>query len=787
MKAIVKREFRALMLSVRGIVFLGVFLLAAGIFTVLYNINAAIGNFEIAISYLVPVLVLTLPLVSADAFALDHEKGTDRVLSLLPVRTRDVVLGKYLARLCVLGIPTAVLILYPLILDLYGSVSYLTAYVSLLALFLIGAILLALGMWISAVAKSFRYALAWSYIVFAIWYAAGILCGFVPTSPMASLIALLILGVLVGLVLMLWTKKWVIAIPITLVLEAVPTLLFLVARERLVGAFGWLMTFLSPFRAFDDFVFGVLDFGILVTYGLWIAVFLLLSVIRYGKSGGTVPLRFPKTHFLRRTSEVALSLCVLGGMVIGLVGMALLPHRVGRIDLTKERSYTLSAETKAFLGSLESDVTIYVLNPDRTDRRFEMFLDTMTGYSKHLSVKEVNTADEPTFLTEHALVGTTVTPYSLVIAGKDREQFIAYENLFSFSNATLGVNNMTLATYQYYLYTFQSSEQYSDYLSALLTDTVQYFEGETLISLFIEYAAAHEIPTVYLLEGYGTSVSQSMVAYVMASLGTEYRTLTFGDMPVVPHDASSLVLAKPEKDLSTAEAETLRAYLQGGGQLTVLTDESNLDMPNLCSLLAEYGLSATKGALTETVESTEEGKEATETTTLTVTPNFQHDMLADYADKSDFSVTVTGANAISYPQNPAGSLIITPLLTTTTQSYVAGNPDAKASYAVAVAAETAEGARVAWFTGADSFLGNMEQTPTAEAINNALCVMLSSQWSTKQYQSSITPAAHKPYTAEWMTVSSGASGAWSVIFILLVPAAAVSFGIVTRYQRKKAK
>ena len=718
---------------------------------------------------------------------MEREKGTDRLLVMLPFRVRDVLLGKYLARLCVLGIPTAVLTLYPLILDLYGTVSYATAYLSLLALFVLGAILLALGMLVSVKATSYRYALIWSYIVLALWYAASILVSFIPSTPIASLIAFLILGAAVGVGIALWIKKWLLGAIVGVVAMGIPTVLYFVVNDRLSGAFSSLFAGLSPFRAFDDFVFGVLDLRILLLFGIWIALFLLLTAVAYAKEYDVPPHRFSRDSLVRRTSAAILSLCLVGGAILGFAAALVLPYRLSRMDLTSEKSYTLSPETKTFLAGLEQDVTIYVINPDRTDRRFEMFLDTMASQSRRLTVTSVDTTEQPSFLAEHGLGSVTVTPYSLVVAGPDREQYVSYESLFSFSNETLGVTDMSYATYQYYLYTFQSNAQYVEYLSAMLTDTVQYFEGETLISLLVEYASEKEIPTVYLLDGYGTASSESMVAYVMAYYGVEYQSYRLSDAPVVPTDASSLILAKPQKDLSTDEVAVLRAYLSQGGQLTVLTDESGLDLPNLCTLLSEYGLRATKGALTEAVEPTEEGKEATETTTLTLTPNFQHDVFADYADKSDFSVSVTGANAIHYPQNPAGSLIITPLLTTTTQSYVAGKPDAKASYTVAAAAETADGARVTWFTGADSFLGDMTQSPTASSINNALCVLLSAEWSTKTYASSLTPVPHKLYSAEWLSIGSGAAGAWSVILIVLVPCAAVSFGIVTRYQRKKAK
>ena len=76
---------------------------------------------------------------------------------------------------------------------------------------------------------------------------------------------------------------------------------------------------------------------------------------------------------------------------------------------------------------------------------------------------------------------------------------------------------------------------------------------------------------------------------------------------------------------------------------------------------------------------------------------------------------------------------------------------------------------------------------TTEAINNALCVLSSAEWSAKRYTSSLEETPGKPYSTEWLTIGSGASGAWSVILILLIPCAAISYGLVTRYQRKKAK
>ena len=783
MRAVFKRELRSLLLSVRGIVFLGVYLFFAGVFTALYHFRQGYAGFEISLSYLVPVLVMIVPLLSANAFASDRVQGEDRILRMLPLRTRDIVFGKYLARLAVMGIPTAFLMLYPLILDLYGTVSYAVAYISLLALFLIGAILLALGMLISHRAASLRYATAWSYIGFATWYAIGILVSLIPGNALASLIACLSLGVLLGGVLAFATKRWWLAGGISLAVAGIPAILYFVARSVMEGAFASVVTFLSPFRAFDRFVFGVLDLGILLTYLIWIGLFLLLTAVVYQKKHGVNRSGGSKNKFIVRASALVLSLCIVGGALVAFLSVWALPSRVGRLDATLEKSYTVSKENRSFLSTLADDVTIYVIDSDRSDIRFEMFLDTLSVYSKHLHVRYVDSATDSSFLSERGLSSKAGSPYGLWIEGRGRGQYVGYDNLFSFYNKNFG--QMSLSSYQTYLYMFQSNSQYADYLSSLLYETEQYFDGETVIMAVIEYVSAPQIPTVYLLEGYGTRVSESMIAYMMAYYGVEYKTLDFSSNLTIPSDASSLVLAKPQRDISTDAANAIRAFLKNGGQLTVLTDQSNLSMPNLCALLAEYEMTPVRGVLTESVKS-EDSDEVTESTMLALTPNFQHDMLAPYEEESGFSVSVTDSHAIAYSANPSGSLIITPLLSTSDQAYLAGEAENKKTYAVAVAAETAEGARVVWFAGADSYLGTSSDSPS-KSMNNALCVLLATNWTTKSYQSVLTSATSKPYTVTALNIGQGAATAWGIIFIVLIPAVAVSIPAVRRYGRKKVK
>ena len=80
----------------------------------------------------------------------EKKQRTDQLLYSLPITTTEVVLGKYLALLVVYLIPLAVVSVYPLIFARYGDVYLLTSYGSIFAFFVLGAALIALGVFISS-------------------------------------------------------------------------------------------------------------------------------------------------------------------------------------------------------------------------------------------------------------------------------------------------------------------------------------------------------------------------------------------------------------------------------------------------------------------------------------------------------------------------------------------------------------------------------------------------------------------------------------------------------------
>jgi len=84
----------------------------------------------------------------------ERKQKTDQLLYSLPIKTTDIVIGKFLALLLVFIIPVAITAIYPLIFKQYGEVYLPTSYGSLLAFYIMGAALIAVGMFISCLTEN---------------------------------------------------------------------------------------------------------------------------------------------------------------------------------------------------------------------------------------------------------------------------------------------------------------------------------------------------------------------------------------------------------------------------------------------------------------------------------------------------------------------------------------------------------------------------------------------------------------------------------------------------------
>lgn len=278
MLAVCKHELRMQFHSLTAYVF-GAFLLAVvGIGAMLYNLQAAVSNFEYVLSFSSLVFAVIVPLLTMRSLAEERRQRTDQLLYALPLSTWEVILGKYLALLAVFAVPLCVIAVYPLLFAQFGEVYLPTSYGSLFAYFLLGAALIAVGVFLSSLTDNQGFAAGISVAVILFNYYSVALSEYAAATAQASALALFVLAAGLGLLVKALTRSENLAIAVGLPLMALVVALFFFNSSWFEGLLPNVMAALSLFERLNVFVNGVFDLTAVVFYLSVAAFFLFLSV-----------------------------------------------------------------------------------------------------------------------------------------------------------------------------------------------------------------------------------------------------------------------------------------------------------------------------------------------------------------------------------------------------------------------------------------------------------------------------------------------------------------------------
>ena len=258
-------------------------LVFVGVGAMIYNIQEAVANFEYVLQFVCIGLVVIVPVLTMRSFAEERRQKTDQLLYSLPLGTWDIVAGKYLALVTVFLVPMVFISAYPLLFSLYGEVYLPSAYGSLLAFLLLGAALIAVGIFVSSLTESQGFAAGIAIAAFLLNYYSVSLAEQVSATALGSLLALGITALLLALLIRALTRNAALAWGVGGVCALAALAVYLIDAAKLEGLLPTLMEKLSLFERFYPFVNGIFDWTSVVFYGSVIVFFLFLTVMSLEK------------------------------------------------------------------------------------------------------------------------------------------------------------------------------------------------------------------------------------------------------------------------------------------------------------------------------------------------------------------------------------------------------------------------------------------------------------------------------------------------------------------------
>lgn len=278
MIAVYKRELKSYFTSVSGYIFIAFILLFTGIFAMVVNFRSRIPLFEYTLGNMNFVYLIIIPILTMRVISEERRQKTDQLLYSLPLEMSKVVWGKYFAMLTVLIIPIIVICIYPLFLSFYGATNIITAYSAIFAFFLLGAALIAIGLFLSSLTDNQIVAAVLSFGVTLLFYLMSALADFVPSTAFGSFAGFTVVILLLGLVVYFMTKDKTAAIGSAVVLEAVLVAIYFIKSTILEGVFKNLLGSLSVFSRLNPFINGIFDLTAIVYYLTIILLFVFFTI-----------------------------------------------------------------------------------------------------------------------------------------------------------------------------------------------------------------------------------------------------------------------------------------------------------------------------------------------------------------------------------------------------------------------------------------------------------------------------------------------------------------------------
>ena len=211
MRAIYKRELRAYFHSMIGYVFIAFLVAYTGIYFLAYNLNYGYPYFSYVLSGILFVYLVAIPILTMRCFAEDKKNKTDQMLLTAPVSLFEIVLGKYLAMVTVIGIPNVIFCAFPLIIKAQGTAYLKVDYISIGVFFLLGCVYAAIGMFLSALTESQMIAFISTFGILLILYLWNGILSMLPSSAVSGLVGVLIILTLIVVYIYQMTGNIVIA------------------------------------------------------------------------------------------------------------------------------------------------------------------------------------------------------------------------------------------------------------------------------------------------------------------------------------------------------------------------------------------------------------------------------------------------------------------------------------------------------------------------------------------------------------------------------------------------
>lgn len=281
---------------------------------------------------------------------------------------------------------------------------------------------------------------------------------------------------------------------------------------------------------------------------------------------------FKTTGTKNGTYSVGVTVLVIAIVVVANLIFGQIPEKYRNIDVSSTKIYEITDTSKELLKGLDHKVTFTVLAvKESTDDRIKTFLSKYASLSKDISVEWIDPVLHPSALNEYDTNENTI-----VVACADTGK-----------STTVSFDDIIVMDTSSYYYTGNVSESE--------------FDGEGQLTSAVNYVVSDVNKKIYRTTGHGEATLPGSITDLMDKNNYQVQELNLVMNTAIPDDCDLLLMYAPSNDLTNDEKTVIQEYLSKGGKVMLLLgDTTSSQLPNLASIMKDYGMEEADGYIADT-------------------------------------------------------------------------------------------------------------------------------------------------------------------------------------------
>jgi len=259
---------------------------------------------------------------------------------------------------------------------------------------------------------------------------------------------------------------------------------------------------------------------------------------------------------------VVVAIAVVVNMIFGMIPL--------KWDLTANKLYSITDETKKIINNLDTDIVIYGLIDEgliQNNAQLKQVDELLQHYkNNHIKIEYVDADRNPTIINDIDPDNTlSLKKTDFVVKSAKKMKKIEFTQLFTTT--------------------------YTNYFEPTVTG----FDAEQQFTSAINYVISEYTPVIYFVEGHDEKRFESDFTQLKDMLvkgNYDVKYLDLNTVDKLPEDAEVVVFAGPQKDLTQPEREKLKEFLEEGMDVIFMFDSLNTDVkfPMFESILSNYNI-----------------------------------------------------------------------------------------------------------------------------------------------------------------------------------------------------